>query len=313
MTIDAATVTDPLAFTSAMIVSCTVPEPDTGRGEVAYSTDTTYAAGVDVVSATTHRKYRSLQAGNLNKPLPVLPATETEWWRDIGATNRWASLDLDSTSATVGGTSETYEFAPGTRVSAIGLFGVLADSVRMETILDGETITDDTYNLRVWNVTTWPEVFTTPVRFRRAWWKLELPIHSDMHYRLTFARAAGGLMAGSIVLGTWEDLGEVRFGLGLGGDDYTLIERDPTGQVSKLVERRFVPNNTFETRAPIARIQRLREVKERLRGRVAMWLPISDPDDVLAESVAVLGIGRRFDIPTNETQFLFIPFEVEAL
>lgn len=314
MTITAATVTEPIAVTAEMLVACSIAEPDLTTGEETYDSGETYEAEDLVISTVTHRTFISLQDSNLNKPLPVWPATETAWWRDVGATNRWRSLDLTSNAPTVGEETVSWTIAPGMRVSALGLFGAVADNVRIEAILDGDTIDDDTYVLRTFHPTTWEEYFaTTSVRHRAAFWSLELPIHTQMQYRITLTRAAGDLSAGSLLLGIWENLGDMRFEAELGGDDFSLISRAESGEIADLVSRKVVPRVSFETIAPLVRIRRLREVKNRLGGKVAMWLPVSDPDDDLAEALATLGIGRRFDIPTNTSDVLFIPFEVEAL
>jgi len=76
-----------------MFQSSNIPESSTGYLE--YNTGTTYIDGQYCISSVSgvHRIYESLQNGNLNNPLPVLPLTSTAWWLEVGATNPWKVFD----------------------------------------------------------------------------------------------------------------------------------------------------------------------------------------------------------------------------
>lgn len=308
-----ATGTDPITIDDDVLVLTSVAEPDVDQGEEEWNAETTYAFAGLAVKASAHRKYKSLQDGNRNHAPPVWPVMENDWWRDIGATNAWAALDLDSSTVTVAASPLVYEFAPGQRISTVGMFGVKADTVRVEGELDGEVVYDKTFSLRSWPVTNWHEVFTTPVMFLRAFWRLDLPMHSELSFRLTFVSGTGEVTLGALVMGAWVELGDYRYDSNVAGEDLSIIERDEQGEIATLARKRFVPNVTFETVALESRLVRLMDFKERTRGKVAMWLPVSAPEDPRGQAMATLGIARRFEIPTGEAGLLFIPFECEAL
>lgn len=100
--------------------------------DTAYSAASTYALGDVVYSATYHRCYESLQAGNIGKPLPVPPETETAWWLDVGPTNKWAMFDLSRNTQTVNASPLVVVLTPGERINTIGLTGLKGSSLTLK-------------------------------------------------------------------------------------------------------------------------------------------------------------------------------------
>src|SRR5574343_1388504 len=76
----------PITITDAMLISSGIAEPDAGD-PATWNSCTTYVAGNTVRLASTHRIYKSMQAGNLNHD----PSTDDgTWWVSMGGVNRWA-------------------------------------------------------------------------------------------------------------------------------------------------------------------------------------------------------------------------------
>ena len=86
----------PVQITDAMLVSCTVAEPD--PGETLWNADTAYTVGQVAIRTTTHRKYKRLVAGTT----PALPEADIVNWLDIGATLKWAQFDRKIGTQTTG-------------------------------------------------------------------------------------------------------------------------------------------------------------------------------------------------------------------
>lgn len=129
------------------LVSSTIPEPDTG--EVVYNAATTYGLGARAISTSTHRIYESLQAGNVGKPLPVPPLTETAWWIEVGVTNRYASVDLARNTQSIGPestgqTSMTVVVKPNERSNAMALMGMEANTCVITVPNNGPTTSSST-------------------------------------------------------------------------------------------------------------------------------------------------------------------------
>ncbi|HEY0847393.1 MAG TPA: hypothetical protein VGE12_18635, partial [Noviherbaspirillum sp.] len=138
------------AISASMLTSSTCAEPH--ATETAYNAGTTYALGATVVSATNHRKYESLQAGNVGNPLPSLPTLDnpnpaTAYWQDVGPTNRWAMFDLLRDTQTVQASPLTVVITPGERVNSLALMKLEADSVTVTVTSGGSTVYSHTEDL----------------------------------------------------------------------------------------------------------------------------------------------------------------------
>lgn len=131
-----------VTLTDAMLTSSTAAEP--GTGETVWAAATNYALGTRVYRAGTHRRYENLIAG-VDAGLPE--DTPLRWY-DLGATNRWAMLDGDSSTQTVTASPATIVLAPG-HINAISLRGTEADTVAV-TVKDapaGTTLFSNTFTL----------------------------------------------------------------------------------------------------------------------------------------------------------------------
>lgn len=98
-----------------------------GCTETAYNSGTSYAIG-DTVSAY-HRVFESLTAANMGNPLPVLPATLTTHWQDLGATMRYKMFDLYRNTQTVCPSPLTVVMTPAQRMNTIGITGMSGHSL----------------------------------------------------------------------------------------------------------------------------------------------------------------------------------------
>lgn len=98
----------PLEIDDTMLISSTVPEPDTG--ETAWVSGGTYVAGDIRIRTGTHRKYMALVD---HTGITLTPEGDPTRWKDIGATNRWAMFDTRRTTQTTATTSLTVVLQPG--------------------------------------------------------------------------------------------------------------------------------------------------------------------------------------------------------
>lgn len=98
----------PLDITAAMMTSSSIAEPDTG--ETAWVSAGSYAAGGIRISTTTHRKYLALQT---HSGRTALPESDPAYWKDVGATNKYAMFDARRTTQSTATTSLTFNLKPG--------------------------------------------------------------------------------------------------------------------------------------------------------------------------------------------------------
>lgn len=122
----------PITITETALQRTIVPEAD----YAAYSTATTYN-DADTVTLTSgvHHNYESLQSPNLNH----VPQTETAWWLDLGATNRWKAFDEYIETQTENPAQITYELAFGT-ADSLHLGNMDCDAVEITLCTPGSNL-----------------------------------------------------------------------------------------------------------------------------------------------------------------------------
>lgn len=99
--------------------------------EAAWGSGTTYA--LDAVVSKNHRRWVSLQAGNINHD-PEEPGSL--WWTDDGPSNQWAMFDTSVQTGTTRTGGLEFTLATG-RVTAVGLMGVTGANTATLTVRDG--------------------------------------------------------------------------------------------------------------------------------------------------------------------------------
>ena len=113
-----------------------------GYTETAYNAATAY--NLNDTCSGNHRIYQSLAAANQGNALPVLPATSTDYWIDVGATNKWAMFDLARNTQTVfggaGASTATIVVTPGVRINSLALLGLVADAVSISVSSGGRIV-----------------------------------------------------------------------------------------------------------------------------------------------------------------------------
>jgi len=115
----------PVTIADANLFGSNVPETDGTQGE--YSAGTTYADG-DTVRVTTggvHKVYESLQNANTGHAV-----TDTDWWLDTGATNRWKCFDAKVGTQSTRSESLTHVLKPG-RADSLALLNLDATEAQI--------------------------------------------------------------------------------------------------------------------------------------------------------------------------------------
>jgi hypothetical protein len=115
---------NPIAVNDTILDITSVPTAGTEWNQTGA---VTYADGDTVVletlryggsgTAGLHHNYESLQSPNLNH----FPPTNTAWWLDLGATNRWKAFDEIVGTQTTASELITYELIPGTPFDSVSL------------------------------------------------------------------------------------------------------------------------------------------------------------------------------------------------
>ena len=302
----------PITITAA--TNTTIAEPDTTLAipEATYNAGTTYALAALVISTTTHKKYESRQAANLGKPLPVPPETKTDWWIEVGATNKWAMFDLARNTQSVGNSPMSITFTPGERINSIGVLGMVADSVTITMTSSGAEVYRSTTTLTYRRVNDGYDYAFEPFGRRPSVVKFDLPPITNGIVTVLLTIAAGQVSCGSIIVGTFDYIGKAKFNAESDSINFSTITRDIYATAT-LVPRRTVPSTSQELVLEKARVDRVRDVRTNLNAVPALWSVFDDVNNDYAESLIILGIYKRFKINIANPNHAIVNLELEEI
>lgn len=276
------------------LISHTVPEPDVG--ESVYNAGTTYALGAQVISTSTHRVYESLQASNTGNPLPVPPLTETDWWIEVGVTNRWASLDAARNTQSVGASPMVVVIEPSARINSIAVMGMEADTLRIEMINGGAVVYDKSFDLKLRRVRDGYEYCFKPFGLQQSVLQFDLPPFFSAQVRVTLTRSTGTVKLGTVAVGNYIYLGAIERGAENDALNFSVVDRDLYGTAT-LVPRRTLPVTTQTCIIEKRYITDLLDARVRLNAVPAVWSGLDDlGSSDWFEAFLILGIYKRFAI-----------------
>lgn len=280
-------------------VTSSVAEP--ASGEVAWAAGT-YALGDRVIRAATHRVYECILAGASS----VAPESDTARWRDAGPTNKWAMFDLFSTAQTeMVGAALVLTVAPGKRVNSICLRRIYGASAQVEVLVGGSPTYNQTTNLLLRNTTTWLQYYYGEFRVRQSLVRFDLPMSAGATIRITIQPTAGYARCGEIVLGMAEDLGTIIDEPVSDQLSLSKVTRDEIDGTTTFVKRRRVPQTSHRVRAPAARLNRLRELRDDLDATPAVFSGANDNEQSnFFDTLLVLGFARKWSISMRDDRVL---------
>lgn len=351
----------PVEFTSANLISSTVPEPDTGSSwsaysaattyregeratqsgqtyqsmrslnlnnplpasaalntewwtvvtEVAYNPASAYTTGTRVVNTSTHRVYEALQpvASSTLSPLPVYPAEETDFWLDVGVSNRWACLDLSRSTQTVVSGPLTLVLSPQVRVNSLALMGADCDTATVTTST-GYTLTRTMLGKPA---TDYYQYFFDPFAYERSLVVFDLPPDSGMTITITLTKTSGAVRLGGAVVGNFAYLGATQYNAVSDTLNFSSVDRDIYGN-AKLVRRRSVPKTTQKLRLDKPLVNGVRAARVALNAVPAVWCGLDDKDDDgYYESLLIVGIYKAFTIDLASYEQAEVSLELEEI
>lgn len=300
----------PLAIDDSRLTDSSVSEPDTG--EAVYNALTTYSVDQRVISTSTHRTYQSLSNSNTGNPLPVYPATLTNYWIDVGPTNKWAMFDLLRNTGTTVASPLTVVITPGQRIDSIALVGLVATSVQIIVTVDAAIVFDQTTTLSTRVVTDWYEYFFSPFTYREAVANFSLPPYTNGVITINIVNATGNVTCGGVVIGQSVYLGEALVDAQNDATNLSTIERSTDG-TTVLVQRRSVPKTLQQVRFGKAIVNRLIRVRTDLNAVPALWSALDDQEAAYFEPMLILGVYKRFTVNMDLPDHGLLELELEEV
>ncbi len=297
----------PIDITDAMLISSSVSEPDTG--ETAWSSGTTYSAGQEIYLASTHRKYRSKQASNLNHN----PATDDgTWWLEIGGTMKWAMFDDYVSTATSDASPLTVTIAPGL-CDGLFLYGLIGTSANI-TITDGAggpEVYNTDLDLMTPSITTWYDYYFGAFRQVPYFVLTDLPPYVNARITLTVegdTTVACGMMAPGRIY----TIGQTQYSPRVGIRDYSRKTTDPDTGFTILEQRKFAKNLRADVRLFSTTFAEVHSILESLRATPCVWIADSAGDGAI-EPLTVYGFYKDFYLVIDKPTGGLYTLEIEGM
>ena len=297
-------VTDPITITDAMLISSTVPEPDTGETEWSHLID--YVVNDVVMRASLHKKYRCKAPIKSDTP----PESDTDNWAYIGGTNKWAMFD-DTSAATVETTSPlTAVIAPGI-CNSLAILGIAGQELTI-TITDGAggpTVYTRTIELDTSVVTDWSQYFFEPFTTRQVVVLNDLPPYPNARITISLS-GSGAVSIAHAIVGTVYDLGATLYGATAGIRDYSRKQTDETTGVVTLERRRFAKTMRARFYLDDAAVNAVHARLEGLRATPCVWVG-SDREDL--EPLVIFGYIKDFSLDLQQARGSYYSLEIEGM
>lgn len=198
--------------------------------------------GTHTATASIHKAYESLQAGNTGHT----PRSSPTWWLDLGATNRWKMFDGSVTSQTSNPDSIVIGIKALGRMDSVALLNVSAATARFKmTDATEGVVYDQTYSLvSDSGITDWYAYFFEAITRITDYVELDMPPYANATLDITLTDTGGTALCGACVVGQRKEIGGTQYDASLGIMDYSLKTRDSFGNYT-ILERAFSKRGNF--------------------------------------------------------------------
>jgi hypothetical protein len=300
---------NPIKFVDTMLISTTAANDPI---EAAYSASVTYALGVVVVYQ--NRRYRSLQANNVNRTPGFL--TTATWWQLLGATNQYAMFDEQVSTLTEATAPFTVQLRPNTAINSIALINVTADliTVKVQDGVGGPFIYEKIEGINSTSILDWYQYFfTDPFIVRKQLIFSEIPESVDPVVTIELVNVVGNpdpVSIGYAIMGNIEILGTTQYGAGIGIIDYSRKETDEFGTTTFVV-RNFSKRLSATVLVDTSSLNRVNNLLYSIRANPVVWIGSNDP--AYDESLVVFGFYRDFNTEIAYPLYSTCSLEIEGL
>ncbi len=272
-----------------------------GVTETAYNSGTTYPLGATCSRA--QRTYESLVADNTDNTPPVWPEKETDYWFDVGPTNKYAMFDLNSNTQTVHTSPLTVVFAPGERINTIGLTGMNCNTLQISatsvtgggTIYPNENTESSTgiFDLNTRIVRNGYDYSFEPFSTIASNVIFDVPPFSDIIITVTLTSTTGNVKCGAAIAGTYIYIGDVEYSATADSLNFSTVDRDLYGNAT-LVPRASFPKTSQTLFLSSIYVNRVMQAKKLLDAKPALWTGLDDATSDWFEMLKILGVWKEF-------------------
>lgn len=296
-----------LMIRPVMVDDVVLEDSNVPESEPVYSTGTTYAKDAEVrgnVPATQHLVFRSVEAGNLNKPL-----SDPLWWLQVGPTNRYRMFDQTVGTQTTNAESVEVRLSTPGRVDSVALLNVAGASVQvqMTDATDG-VVFDQTYSLvSSSGITDWWSYFFEPIERLTDLFVTGLPPYAGADVTVTVSDPGATVSVGTLVFGLSKNIGDAEMGASVGIQDYSRKDRDQFGNTI-VVQRAFSKRGRFNVKVAAGEVDQTFNLLADYRAIPIVWVGATKYGVTL-----IYGFFRDFNIEIAYDTFSYCSLELEGL
>lgn len=279
---------------------------DTPRGVIKEIQGT--QSGVHTGTASTHKVYESLQAGNLNN-VPRVAASST-WWLDRGSTNKWKRFDNSVTSQ-----SRDFQLYTSVQLDApadtLALLNISA-SYALVSIVDA--VSGDIYNETHSLISTsgiddaWSWFFT-PIEKLTSFLLTDLPVSNDAVLTVIMSEymIENPCLCGKFFVGLSLDAGGTQYGASIGFQDFSVKTQTAWGDY-EVLERAWSAKASFVTMVLKDSVERFLNLLISLRATPALYIGADGRRETI-----VLGWPKDASIVIEYEHYSVLNTELEGL
>lgn len=277
----------PTTIIGSMLVSSDVPETDAAE----WTNGATYLVGNTVIY--NHVIYECvLNNTNKSPPLYVSGVSETVYWIDRGATNRWKMFDAKVGSKTQQSESITVELAPGL-IDSAAFLDLTATEIEfaytdpIDGLVYSETI--DLINKSV--IVDAYTYFFEPIIMSDAAVILGLPPYSNATLTITISNPGGVAEIGTLAVGMQTDLGLTQYDPTISITSYSKKTVDEFG-VYSVIRRGFSKRMSCEFVFPNSQLDAIAKTLSEYDSELLVWIGA----DAGYSSMIIYGFFKAFTI-----------------
>jgi hypothetical protein len=298
----------PISVTPAKLTATSIPEPDTARGEVAWTAGT-YTTGTRRILTSTHLVYQVVADPSTTDSPAVGAAKPVPTWVVVGPTNRYAMFDDVNDTQSIGDSPLNIEITPSQVVNGLAMFNVSgAPTINVKQVdpVEGIVYDRDVAMTDNSSIVDYYAYCFEPIINRTEFVLLDLQPYATA--KVVVSAEGGEIAVGTLTMGTQIDLGIALYGTSLQLLDFSRKERNEFGNF-EIVPRRTAKLVDFDVSVPKGRVGYVFNQLQALTTVPAVWVGTDENDD----STLVYGYYRDSQINISGPVYCSATIQIEGL
>ena len=265
--------------------------------------------------------YVSLQNANTSKN----PVTETSWWTDQGATNRFKMFDMFTNTVTSDDTNDITVTLLCHKINTIAFLSVQASEIQIK-LYKGTALGDKTAANTVLDTHTNPLIinlaqscadwygyfFDDYTYTKNIVTQVDLPPYANLLVEITFVKLDGyDCECGHCIPGKAFPIGRPRYGIKAGMIDYSKIEEDSIFGYTYLSQGNYKKTMEVDLILKSSEVNRVYDVVTGLRAIPCVWQ--ANPDNREYEPILVYGFFDDFDLVISDPNWAEVALSIRGM